>query len=61
MIKPKHDSTQKRNKDLLISKTKSFKTLIKQTNTKPQETFEIKLTQSRETLSFKPPITIEGS
>ena len=56
VIRPKNET-----EDLLLSVTKNCETLIKQTNTKPQETLEFKLTKSRETLSFKPPIPIEGS
>ena len=56
MIRPKNET-----EDLLLSITKNCETLIKQTDTKPQETLEFKLTKSRETLSFKPPNPIEGS
>ena len=35
--------------------------VIKQTHTKPQETIEFKLTQARETFSFKTPTSNEGS
>ena len=38
---------------LLLSVTKNRETLFKQTRTKPQETFELRLTQSTENFSFK--------
>ena len=34
--------------------------LIKQTHTKPQATLELKRIKSRETFSFKPPMSIGG-
>ena len=55
MVRPK-----KGTEDLILSINKSFETLIKQTHTKPQETLEFKLTQSRETFSLKQTISIEG-
>ena len=51
MVRPKNET-----EDLLFSKT--CRTLIPQTHTKPQETLEIKLTKSRETVSFKPSIIL---
>ena len=56
MIQPKNET-----QDLLLSITKNCETLIKQTLTKPEETLEFKLTKSRETFHFDPPISIEGS
>ena len=55
MITPRN-----RTEDLLISLTKNCETLPKQTHTKPQETLDFQLTQSRETFSLKPPISIEA-
>ena len=55
MIQPK-DKTE----DLLLSITKNCKTLIEQTHTKPKETLEFKMTKSRETFLFNPPIQING-
>ena len=51
MVRPKNKSH-----DLLISITKKCETPIKQTDQKPQETLESKLTKSRERFSFKPSI-----
>ena len=56
MIRPKI-----RTEDLLLSITKNCETLIQQTHTKPQETFEFKMIKPKETFHFKPPISIEGS
>ena len=53
MIRPKNQT-----EDLLLSKTKNYETLIKQTHTKPQETWDFKMTKSRETFHFNP--TIRG-
>ena len=47
--------------DLLLSKTKNCGTLNKQTHRKAEEALEFKLTKSRETFSFKTPISIDGS
>ena len=55
LVRPKNET-----EDLLLSINKNCETLIKQTQTKAQETLEFKLTQSRETFSFTPPISIEG-
>ena len=46
---------------LLLSITKKFETLDKQSHTKPRETLEFKLNKARETFSFKPPKPIDGS
>ena len=55
MIRPKNQA-----EDFLLTKTKSCETLIKQTHTRSQETFEYKKSQSKQTFHFKPPIPIEG-
>ena len=44
--------------DLLLSITKNCETLIKQTHTRPHETLELKLIQSRDTFFSRPPISI---
>ena len=46
--------------ELIFSITRNCDTLNRPTHTKPQETLEIKLTQSNETFSFTPLISIEG-
>ena len=46
-------------KDSLLSITKNCETLNKQTQTKPEETLEIKLTKPRKTFHFSPPISVE--
>ena len=56
MIRPKNET-----QGLLLSITKKCETLIEQTHTKPQETLEFKMTKTRETFHFKPPISIQGS
>ena len=45
--------------NLLISVTKNCETLIKQTHTKAQETFECKMVKPRETFHFNPPIQVK--
>ena len=55
MIRPKNQT-----EDLLLSITKNCETLIEQTHTKSQETFEFKMTKPREIFHFKPPIQIKG-
>ena len=52
---------RKKTEDFLVSVTKICETLIKQIPTKPEETLEFKLTKTRETISFKQSISIEGS
>ena len=54
MVKPKNET-----EDLLLSITKNCETLIEQTKTKPQETLEFKMTKSRETFHFNPPIQVK--
>ena len=56
MVQPKNET-----EDFLLSITKNCEIVIKQTHTKPQETIEFNLTESRETFSFKPSIWNEGS
>ena len=56
MFKPRNES-----EDLLLSITKNCKKLIDQTYKKSEEVLEFKLTKSRESFSFNPPIQIEGS
>ena len=47
--------------DVLLSITKNCEPLIKQTHKKPQETLECKLIKPKETISFKPLLSIAGS
>ena len=54
MVRPKNET-----QDLLLSKTKNCKTLIKQTHTKPEETLEFKMNKPRETFHFNPPIQVK--
>ena len=49
MIRPKKET-----EDLLLSITKNCETLFEQTQRRTNETLELKLIKSRETLSFKP-------
>ena len=56
MVQPKNET-----EDLLLSITKNCETFFKQTHTKAEETLEFKLAKSRETISFKPPTSIEAS
>ena len=44
------------NNELLLLNKKSTDTLIEQTKTKPQETFEFKMKKQMQTFSFNPPI-----
>ena len=46
---------------LYLSITKLCETIIKQIHRKAEETFEFKLTESRETFCFNPNISVEGS
>ena len=55
MIRPKNQT-----EDLLLSITKVCETLIKQTQTKPQETLEFKMIKPRKTFHFQPPIQVKG-
>ena len=54
MIQPKNET-----EGLLLSITKNCETLIKQTHRKPEETLEFKMTKSRETFNFIPPIQVK--
>ena len=47
--------------DLLLLIDENCETLIKQTHRKAQEILENETTKPRETFSFKPSISIEGS
>ena len=55
MIRPKNKT-----EDLLLSITKNCETLIEQTHKKAEGTLEFKLTKSRKTCHFKPPIQVKG-
>ena len=56
MIRPKNEI-----QDLLFSITENCETLNTKTNRKVEEPLECKLTRPRQTFSFEPPISIEGS
>ena len=56
MIQPKIET-----ENLLLLITKNCETLFEQTHEKAEETLEFKLTQAKETFSFKPPNRIEAS
>ena len=53
--------TKNETEELLQSITKNCETLIDQTHRKAEETLEFKMIRPKETLTFKPPISIEGS
>ena len=53
-VKPKNET-----EDLLLSITKNCQTIIKQTHRKPEEALEFKMTKSRETFHFNPPIQVK--
>ena len=55
MIRAKIDT-----EDLLLTITKNCETLIEQTHRKAEETLEFKLSKSRATFHFDPPIQIRG-
>ena len=55
MITPKNET-----ENLLLSITKNCATLIEQTQRKPEETLEFKMTKPRETFHFKPLIQVKG-
>ena len=55
MIRPKNETEH-----LLLSTTKNYETLVKQTHRKTEETLEFKMNKSRETFHFKPSIQIQG-
>ena len=54
MIRPKNET-----EDLLLSITKNCETLIQQTHRKAEEALEFKMTKSRETFLFIPPIQVK--
>ena len=54
MITPKNKT-----EDLLLSITKNCETLIEQTQRKPEETMEFKMTKPREIFHFTPPMEIK--
>ena len=54
IIRPKNET-----ESLLLSITKNCETLIEQTHTKSQETLEFKMTKSKETFHFNPPIQVK--
>ena len=56
MIKPKTQT-----EDLLLSITKNCETLINQVYRKPEETLEFKMTKSKETFHFNPPLEIRDN
>ena len=56
MIRPKIEI-----EDFLLSITKTCETLLQQNHRKAEENLKFKFTKPRETFSFKPPISIEGS
>ena len=55
MIRPKNET-----EDLLLSNTKSCKTLVQQTHRKSEETIEFKMIKSKQTFHFNPPIHTKG-
>ena len=54
MVQPKNER-----EDLLLSKTKTYETLFKQTHRKSEETLDIELTKSKKTFHFNPPVEIK--
>ena len=52
--------TKNETEDLLLSITKNCETLTEQTHRKAEETLEFKMTKSKETFHFKPPVYIKG-
>ena len=54
MIRPKNDT-----EDLFFPLTKNCETLTEQTHRKQEETLEFKLTKSRETFHFNPPVEVK--
>ena len=55
MTRPENET-----EDLLLSITKNCETLIEQTHRKAEETLKFKITKSRETFQFNPPIQVKG-
>ena len=56
MVQPKSSA-----EDLLLSITKNCETLLKQTRREAEETLDFGITKPKETFSFEPPLSIEGS
>ena len=56
MIQPKNET-----EDLFLSITENCETVIKQTQTKPQVVLEFKINRPKQTISFNPLISVEGS
>ena len=54
IIRPKNET-----EDLLLSTTKNCQTLVDQTYKRPEEALEFKLTKSKETFHFNPPIQVK--
>ena len=54
MVRPKNKT-----EDLLLSITKKCERLIQQANRKAEQTFEFKLTKSREIFHFNPPVEVK--
>ena len=54
MIQPKNGT-----EDLLLSITSNCKTLTEQAHKKAEEPLEFKLTKSRDTFHFNPPVEVE--
>ena len=54
IIRPKNET-----ENLLLSITKNCETLIEQTHRKSEETLEFKMTKSKETFHFNPPIQVK--
>ena len=54
MVQPKTET-----EDLLLSITKKYETVFKQTHRKSEETMDIELTQSKETFYFNPPVEVK--
>ena len=54
MIRPKNET-----EDLMLSIAKNCEALCKQTHTKPEETLEFKLDNSRQTFHFNPAVEVK--
>ena len=55
MIRPKNET-----EGILLSITKKCETLIEQTHSIPEETFEFKMIKPRDIFHFTPPVQIKG-
>ena len=53
--------SRKETEDVLLLTYRNCEKLFTLTQMKPNERLEVKFTQPNETISFKPPISIEGS